>query len=64
MKVQFKTSFAKDLGWIKDKKLHQRVEVLIQLVESSENLNNVSGLKSSAPRVAFIEYASVSIESV
>lgn len=45
MKTQFKSSFAKDLSGIKDKKLHQRVKALIQLVEESDDLSAVSGLK-------------------
>ncbi len=45
MKVRFKSSFGKDLRGIKDKKLHKRVEALIQLVEDSNDLIDVSGLK-------------------
>lgn len=50
MKTQFKSSFAKDLSGIKDKKLHQRVKALIQLIEESDGLSAVTGLKKLRAR--------------
>jgi mRNA interferase RelE/StbE len=45
VKVEFRKSFEKDLGKIKDEDLLVRIQAVIEEVESSENLLDVSNVK-------------------
>ncbi len=45
MKVAFKSSFVRDLRSVKDRSLFQRIQTLIENVESAESLAGVPGLK-------------------
>lgn len=45
MKVEFRESFLKDLGAIRDKKLAQKVREVIELLEAAESLLSVSNIK-------------------
>ena len=45
MKVEFKESFAKDLGGVKDKSLLKRAKELIEAVEKADSLSEISKVK-------------------
>ena len=45
MKVDFKESFAKDLGKIKDKKLLASVQGIIEQTETAESLREIKKIK-------------------
>ena len=45
MKVEFRESFLKDLGTIRDKKLAQKVRELIVSIESAESLLDIANVK-------------------
>ena len=45
MKVEFRKSFAKDLGKIRDQDLLDRIKVVIEEIENAENLLGVSNIK-------------------
>ncbi len=45
MKVTFRRSFEKDIKIIKDKSLLRRVKELIETIEASDSLNEISSLK-------------------
>ena len=45
MKVEFRSSFAKDLRKIKEQNVRQQVREVIQAVESAESLQDVGNLK-------------------
>ena len=45
MKTQFKSSFAKDLGSIKDRSVHEKVAKLIELIEAAPTLTAIPDLK-------------------
>ncbi|HET7088333.1 MAG TPA: type II toxin-antitoxin system mRNA interferase toxin, RelE/StbE family [Anaerolineae bacterium] len=45
MKVEFKSSFAKDLKKVKDKDLKARVKQVIELVEKAKSLQEIQGTK-------------------
>ncbi len=45
MKVEFKSSFAKDLRKIKDAELRAQVGEIIQLIERAQNLQNIENIK-------------------
>jgi mRNA interferase RelE/StbE len=45
MNVEFRKSFEKDLGKIKDETVLQRIKAVIEEVENAENLSDVSNVK-------------------
>ncbi|GAB1542403.1 type II toxin-antitoxin system RelE/ParE family toxin [Scytonema sp. NUACC21] len=45
MNLQFRKSFEKDLGKIRDDALLQRIKAVIEEVENAENLSEVSNIK-------------------
>ena len=45
MKVEFRKSFAKDLGKIRDQDLLDRIKVAIEEIENAENLLDMSNIK-------------------
>lgn len=45
MKTEFKDSFLKDIRAVKDKKLRSRLEQFILVVETADNLSQISNLK-------------------
>jgi len=45
VKVEFKESFAKDLGGVKNKRLLERVRAAVEAVERAETLEQIHGLK-------------------
>ena len=45
MKVEFKSSFAKDLKKVKDKDLKERVKQVIELVEKAKSLQEIKDAK-------------------
>lgn len=45
MKVAFRATFTRDLRKHKDRRLRNRVKVLIEQVEQADTLDNIPGLK-------------------
>ncbi|MCL1465681.1 type II toxin-antitoxin system RelE family toxin [Argonema galeatum] len=45
MNVEFRKSFEKDLGNLRDEALLQRIKAVIEEVEVAENLGNLSNIK-------------------
>jgi mRNA interferase RelE/StbE len=45
VKLEFRTSFAKDLNSVRDKATARRVRELIEEIEGAESLNEVSNIK-------------------
>ncbi|MBD2184781.1 type II toxin-antitoxin system RelE/ParE family toxin [Planktothrix sp. FACHB-1355] len=45
MNVEFRKSFEKDLGNLRNEALLQRIKAVIEEVESAENLGNLSNIK-------------------
>jgi len=45
VKVEFRKSFAKDLGKIRDQDLLDRIKVAIEEIENAENLLDMSNIK-------------------
>ena len=45
MKIEFKDSFLKDIRTVKNKKLRSRLEQFILVVETADNLSQISNLK-------------------
>jgi len=45
VKIEFKDSFLKDIRTVKNKKLRSRLEQFILVVETADNLSQISNLK-------------------
>ncbi|MCX7595820.1 MAG: hypothetical protein N2235_19065 [Fischerella sp.] len=54
MSVEFRKSFEKDLGHIRDEALLQRIKLVIEEVENAENLKDAGNLKNSKLTVTII----------
>lgn len=53
MKVSFEASFARDLKRVRDKKLLQRVEQIIEEIKAATELSDIKGLRKMKGYVAF-----------
>ena len=45
MKVEFKTSFARDLREVKDRNLKDKIKEIIELVERAQSLQKIDNIK-------------------
>lgn len=45
MKVEFKTSFARDLRKVKDRNLKDKIKEIIELVERAQSLQKIDNIK-------------------
>jgi mRNA interferase RelE/StbE len=45
VKIEFKSSFARDLRRIRDKDISEKVQRLISVIEKSESLDSIPGVK-------------------